>query len=29
MIPWLIQMNWENARLGGCDQTLGGIFYNN
>jgi len=25
---WLIQMNWENARGGGCDQTLGGTFYN-
>jgi hypothetical protein len=25
---WLIQMNWENARKGGCDQTLGGTFYN-
>ena len=24
---WLIQMNWENARGGGCDQTLGGSFY--
>jgi hypothetical protein len=24
---WLIQMNWENARKGGCDQTLGGTFY--
>jgi hypothetical protein len=24
---WLIQMNWENARHGGCDQTLGGTFY--
>ncbi len=24
---WLIQMNWENARGGGCDQTLGGAFY--
>ncbi len=24
---WLIQMNWENARGGGCDQTLGGPFY--
>lgn len=24
---WLIQMNWENARGGGCDQTLGGNFY--
>ena len=26
---WLIQMNWENARGGGCDQTLGGTFYTN
>jgi Phosphate-induced protein 1 conserved region len=25
---WLIQMNWENARGGGCDQKLGGTFYN-
>ena len=25
---WLVQMNWENARGGGCDQTLGGTFYN-
>lgn len=24
---WLIQMNWENARGGGCDQALGGTFY--
>jgi len=24
---WLIQMNWENARGGGCDQTKGGTFY--
>jgi hypothetical protein len=24
---WLIQMNWENARGGGCDQKLGGKFY--
>jgi hypothetical protein len=24
---WLIQMEWENARKGGCDQTLGGPFY--
>jgi hypothetical protein len=24
---WLIQMNWENARGGGCDQALGGKFY--
>ena len=26
---WLIQMNWENSRGGGCDQTLGGTFYTN
>jgi hypothetical protein len=25
---WLIQMNWENTRKGGCAQTKGGIFYN-
>ncbi|HLH09184.1 MAG TPA: hypothetical protein VKW78_18245 [Terriglobales bacterium] len=25
---WLIQMNWENSRGGGCDQTKGGAFYN-
>jgi len=24
---WLLQMNWENARGGGCDQKLGGKFY--
>lgn len=24
---WLIQMNWENSRGGGCDKTLGGTFY--
>jgi len=24
---WLIQMNWENSRGGGCDQKLGGTFY--
>ncbi len=24
---WLIQMNWENARRGGCDKTKGGTFY--
>jgi Phosphate-induced protein 1 conserved region len=23
---WMIQMNWENSRGGGCDQTLGGAF---
>jgi Phosphate-induced protein 1 conserved region len=26
---WLIQMNWENGRGGGCAQTLGGPFYTN
>src|ERR1700674_1351156 len=25
---WLIQMNWENSRGGGCDKALGGKFYN-
>jgi hypothetical protein len=25
---WLIQMNWENSRGGGCDKILGGKFYN-
>jgi hypothetical protein len=24
---WLIQMNWENGRGGGCDKKLGGKFY--
>ena len=24
---WLIQMNWENGRGGGCDKALGGKFY--
>ncbi len=24
---WLIQMNWENSRGGGCDQVKGGKFY--
>ena len=24
---WLIQMEWENSRGGGCDQTLGGAFH--
>jgi Phosphate-induced protein 1 conserved region len=23
---WMIQMNWENSRGGGCAQTLGGTF---
>lgn len=26
-LKWLIQMNWENARGGGCDNSLGGTFY--
>ena len=26
---WLIQMNWENSRGGGCDQTKGGAFFTN
>jgi hypothetical protein len=26
---WLIQMNWENARGGGCDNFLGGPFHTN
>lgn len=25
---WLVQMEWENSRGGGCDQALGGKFYN-
>jgi hypothetical protein len=25
---WLIQMEWENSRGGGCDKALGGKFYN-
>jgi hypothetical protein len=24
---WLLQMNWENSRGGGCDEKLGGKFY--
>lgn len=24
---WMIQMNWENSRGGGCDQTKGGTFF--
>jgi hypothetical protein len=24
---WLIQMNWENARGGGCDKKKGGTFF--
>lgn len=27
-LNWLIQMNWENANGGGCEQTVGGKFYN-
>jgi hypothetical protein len=26
---WMIQMEWENSRGGGCDQTLGGAFFTN
>jgi len=26
---WLMQMEWENSRGGGCDQTLGGPFFTN
>ncbi|HZO80801.1 MAG TPA: hypothetical protein VFB33_03825 [Candidatus Binataceae bacterium] len=26
-LHWLIQMNWENAGGGGCEQLLGGPFY--
>jgi hypothetical protein len=26
---WMIQMEWENSRGGGCDQTLGGPFFTN
>src|SRR5215831_16179183 len=26
-LHWLIQMNWENSRGGGCDQTLAGPFF--
>ena len=26
---WLFQMEWENSRGGGCDQTLGGPFFTN
>jgi Phosphate-induced protein 1 conserved region len=26
---WLLELNWENSRGGGCDQTLGGDFYSN
>ena len=25
-LNWLLQMNWENSRGGGCTQTLGGAF---
>ena len=24
---WMLQMNWENSRGGGCDQTKGGTFF--
>jgi hypothetical protein len=24
---WMMQMEWENSRGGGCDQTLGGTFF--
>jgi hypothetical protein len=26
---WLLQMDWENSRGGGCDNYLGGPFHNN
>ena len=26
---WMMQMEWENSRGGGCDQTLGGPFFTN
>jgi hypothetical protein len=26
---WMIQMEWENSRGGGCDQHLGGPFFTN
>jgi hypothetical protein len=26
---WMIQMEWENSRGGGCDQKLGGQFFTN
>jgi hypothetical protein len=26
---WMFQMEWENSRGGGCDQTLGGPFFTN
>ena len=26
---WMIQMEWENSRGGGCDKTLGGLFFTN
>jgi hypothetical protein len=28
-LNWMIQMEWENSRGGGCDQTLGGPFFTN
>ncbi|MGH9635402.1 MAG: hypothetical protein ACRD72_11265 [Candidatus Angelobacter sp.] len=26
---WMMQMEWENSRGGGCDQVLGGAFFTN
>ena len=26
---WMVQMEWENSRGGGCDQVLGGPFFTN
>jgi hypothetical protein len=28
-LNWMIQMQWENSRGGGCDQTLNGPFFTN
>ena len=28
-LNWMIQMEWENSRGGGCDQKLGGPFFTN
>lgn len=28
-VNYMIQMEWENSRGGGCDQTLGGPFFTN
>jgi hypothetical protein len=28
-VHYMIQMEWENSRGGGCDQTLGGPFFTN